>query len=117
MKNSYDHFIDSYASELQSGIEKFNTLKVDEIKEDDLASALNRIDNIYDVGVSDFFERALYSKTWPENELTIRAMADIALKNMNRYGTEMRQILNALEDFLQELSDYLPEEEDDEDDN
>jgi len=105
--NSYDNFIDSYAVELKKVITDFKSLDVKAITDEDIDKAYARVDNIYDKGVADHLTGFLTDR----KELSIRVLADIAHNNMNRYGTEMRQILNAAEDFIGELSDFLPEEE------
>jgi hypothetical protein len=106
---TYDNFIDSYAVELKEAISDFKKLDVDSITEEDLNNAYARVNNIYDVGVADKLESFLHNK----KQLCIREIADMGLNNMNRYGTEMRQALNALEDYTNYLRKYLPEEEDD----
>ena len=106
--NSYDNFIDSYAVELRNAISDFKKLDEFAITEADLEKAFNRIDSIYDRGVASKLESFLHNK----RNLTIRAIADMALDNSNRYGTEMKQALNASEDYVDSLSKYLPEEED-----
>ena len=107
-KTSYEEFIDNYACEMYSAIKRFESLDAKAILEnnDDLADILNKIDTTYDRGVCDFFERALCG-TKP---LSIVSMANEAVSNMNHYGTEMKMILNALEDFVDYLSKYLPKE-------
>lgn len=107
--STYDHFIDMYAVELKKAITDFKNLDTSKITEEDLNNAYHKVNNIYDRGVADDFERFLMDK----NRLTITALANIGFDNHNRYGTEMRQVLNALEDYVGELSDYLPEEDED----
>ena len=109
-KTTYENFIDNYAVDMSKLIKEFDSLDKKAILEDEsaLSHALDNIDNIYDSGVSDYFERCICGS---EN-LTIVSMADRALNNMNRYGTEMRQIINALEDLLHNLSKFLPEDDD-----
>ena len=109
-KTTYENFIDNYAVDMSRLIKEFESLDKKAILEDEsaLSHALNNIDNIYDIGVCDYFERCICGS---EN-LTIVSMADRALNNMNRYGTEMRQIINALEDLLHNLSKFLPEDDD-----
>lgn len=106
---TYDNFIDSYAVELKKAISDFKKLDEYTITEEDLKKAYDKVNGIYDRGVADEFERFLGDK----KRLTIVALANIAFDNHNRYGTEMRQILNALEDYVSELSDYLPDEDED----
>jgi hypothetical protein len=106
---TYDSFIDNYAVELKKAISDFKKLNTAKITEEDLEKAYDKVNGIYDRGVAEHFEGFLTDN----NGLTIVALANIAFDNSNRYGTEMRQILNALEDYVSELSDYLPEEDED----
>lgn len=110
MRTSYEDFINSYAAEVTSAVVTFDKLDTEAIIEngEDLQKACEKIDSIYDTGVSLFFERAIYGS----RDLNLTTLADLALQNMGRYGTEMKQILNALEDFTHYLRKYLPEEDD-----
>lgn len=114
MKTSYEQFIDDYAVELKQAITEFNSLNKKAIQDnpEDLNKAIERVDGIYDKGVVDYFLDCFDER----RELTITGLADLALKNMNNYGTEMRQVLNALVDFNHSLWLYLPDEEEEEDD-
>ena len=110
-KTSYEQFIDNYACEMSHAIRQFEALDADAIMDnnEDLAQTLCDIDNIYDRGMSDYFERALCGT----ETLCIISLATRAASNMNRYGTEMREALNALEDFNSALRKYLPEDDND----
>ncbi len=109
MKTSYEEFIDDNAMEMASEIRQFEALdtKAIIINETDLNQTLQDIDNIYDKGMSDYLERALCGT----ETLCIISLAERAASNMNRYGTEMIEALNALRDFNTSLRKYSSEEE------
>ena len=109
MKTTYEEFVDDNAVELASEIRQFEALDADAIIEnnEDLAKILCDIDNTYDAGISDCFERALCG-TQP---LSIISLSNRALDNMNKYGTEMCMILHALMDFNLALKEYSTDEE------
>ena len=104
MKTTYEEFIDDNAVEMISEIRQFESLDVKAILEnnEDLSQTLRDIDNIYDKGMCDFLERALCGN----HPLSIISLANRALENMNNYGTEMCETLNALHDFNQTLIEY-----------
>ena len=102
MKTSYEAFIDDNAMEMASQIRRFEALdaKAIIINEIDLNQTLRDIDNIYDKGMCDYFERALCGT----ETLCIISLATRAASNMNKYGTEMREALNALSDFNEAIT-------------
>jgi len=97
---SYEEFLTNYADEMSTAIRGFKKIKVNKLTDEKLDEAKEKIDNRYDKGVSDEFEGFLYNK----DRLSILSLANIALSNLNRYGTEMRMIISAIEDYTHVLS-------------
>ena len=110
MLNSYDQFIEDYGTDILSEIKRYKSIDEDSVVEEDLEKAEDKINNIYDTGVAGFFADGLFNK----DSVTLSSVADLGLHNMNRYGTEMRQALNALQDFNNSLRKYIQEDEDEE---
>ena len=110
MLNSYDEFLDNYSPDISEEIKKFKTIDENSMSEEDLANAEDKINDVYDIGVGEFFTNAIFDN----DRLNVREVADLALRNMNRYGTEMKQVLNALQDFNGYLSKYMQDEDEDE---
>jgi len=59
-----------------------------------ISAIMNHIDSTYDKPVAGLIDRILTGG----RDIDVKEVADIALDISNRYGTEMRQVVNALED-------------------
>jgi len=109
--DSYDDFIDNYASELKDAtiVLKKISEKVEsgEIDEAQLNEVLDKIENIYDQEVFNVVESALFGGYIP----TIRELANIGLDILNRHGTEMKMIINAIDDLSGYLGVFAEEDE------
>lgn len=108
-EGSYDEFIDKYASEIAKLKVAMKRLSQKVAKDQELGypvDALEEIGKIYDPPVLKSIERWIHSPS----EMTVRSVAQLGIDINNKYGTEMRQVINALNDLL---SDYMEDEEDD----
>ena len=102
---SYDDFLTNYAAEIKTAINQLKEMskKYDEFfekyGEDDYGKMMVDALKNYDKNVEDLIDGWL---TYP-NDISIRNIAESAIDNMNRYGTEMQMILYAIEEVYYEF--------------
>jgi len=98
-EGSYDDFLTNYGSEIKNAIVLLKKLQKKmmngEISEDEFASAMIKLEQIYDVEVMEFIDGAIFGI----EHVDTRNIANTAIENMNINGTEMSMILNAIDDI------------------
>jgi hypothetical protein len=111
-ESSYTDFLDHYREELDNAIKLLITLKDCDVEDDDqIQSRIESKLEVYDTNVPEQIERWIY-RTPTKDEIV-----DFAIRNQNRWGTEPRMVLSAIEDYADACEIYLDDEdEDDEDD-
>ena len=109
---SYDDFIDEYAKELKDATIVLKKIKdkieAGEIDEAELNEVLDKIEKIYDPEVFNVAESALFGGYIP----TVRDLANVGLEILNRHGTEMTMIINAIDNLSGYLGVFAEEDED-----
>lgn len=104
-EGTYEDFFIDYGQEIKEAITILKTIakeiKSGKIDEDDVFEALDKIAKIYDTEVVNFIERAAY-----DGNVDARDIANTAMDNMNRQGTEMKMILYAIEEVGDRLGVY-----------
>ena len=105
---SYEKFLQSYCTQLATAT---NVLK--HIKKSDNVDTkeliINDISKIYDKIVIDYIDKCI-DKDNIRTIISISEIADVALNNKNRNGTEMKMILNAIEDIYHSFCRHTGED-------
>lgn len=95
--STYTDFIERHATEVRSLLSKLR--KIDPLKiTDEQYSKLERKLSVYDPNVESSIEHWLFTQSVDVNDVYT-----LAADNLNKYGTETSQIVNALKDFLSVL--------------
>jgi len=95
-ETSYSDFVDIYSIELHAAVRKLKQLRKlfkNQEPTDEQYDELEKSLIVYDKNVLSTIEHWCYSYT------TVNNIANFAIENMNRYGTEPQQILNAIDDY------------------
>ena len=111
-ESSYNDFLDSYSEEINNAITLLIKLKKYEDSDDD--SIQNKLEKklvVYDTNVPETIERWIY-KTPSKDDIV-----NFAIQNQNRYGTEPKMILFAIEDYAEAFGVYLRDDEDEDEEN
>jgi hypothetical protein len=117
LAGSYDDFMTSYGNEIREAIDKLKliskAIKEGKISEEDLANTEGKLGMYDESAISSIFHW-VYLDTY---SIEPYLLAQTAIENMNRYGTEPRQLLYAIDDFARALNleDLYEEEDEDED--
>jgi hypothetical protein len=95
--SSYDDFIDNEGPEASKLIKKFKELKpkMRDFGDAEWNIVMKRL-NTYDKPVQSAIQHWVEGNGLP----TVRALADLGIEIQNKYGTEMRMSVQALEDFI-----------------
>lgn len=93
-EHHYGHKIFACLRILNNAREKF---RKGELDKDEIYSALEEVDKIYDEPVYQFIEDQVLNKF--TTGTTSSQITDLGLKVNHRYGTEMTQVLYAIQDF------------------
>jgi hypothetical protein len=110
-ESSYDDFLNHYREELDNAIKLLIKLKDCDIENDDqIQSKIERKLEVYDKNVPDQIDHWIYD-TPTKNEIV-----DFAIRNQNRWGTEPRMVLSAIEDYGDACEVYLEDEDEDDED-
>ena len=106
---SYYDFIADYGRDIKQLLNKAKTEAIRISKEAEgkpegtyeqlVGAKLKSVENVYDKPVVEFIEELLAS-AGDHFHYEVKDVADIALNINNHYGTEMRQVVNALEDVF-----------------
>ena len=98
-EGTYEDFFMNYSLEIKNALEILKQLakkfEKEELEEDDLVAALEKLEKIYDTAVTEFIAGSIYAGGY----IDARDLANTALDNMNRQGTEMQMILFAIDDL------------------
>jgi hypothetical protein len=112
---SYDEFLMHYGNEIQAVIKRIKEAHkkyaAGEITQEDINRGLDSISQ-YEKNLPQYFSSWVMT-----GDIEGREIADLALDNMNRYGTEMSQVVYALETFCDIMGIYEDEDEDEEEGN
>jgi len=95
--SSYDNFIDEYAGEMVDIKRMFREI-YDNASDEKIMDAFSKIEDRYDPPVVDFLDDYALTPNVP----TIKDIADVGLEINNRYGTEMKMVINAIYDLYDE---------------
>ena len=99
-QGSYEDFITDYGREVKSLSKKIQSIgkKFDsgKISEEGMEKAFKTIENRYDREAVSVIDGIMYDN----GRTDLREIAQIAVQMQNRTGTEMQQIVNAMEDFV-----------------
>ena len=90
---TYDDFMESYESEVNNLLKKLRSVKLDDTT-DEQWERIERKMNKYDKNVGETIQHWMLRR-----EIGAREVAQFAMDNQHKYGTEVKQIVNALEDF------------------
>jgi hypothetical protein len=90
--NSYESFLENYRSQLYTATKMLSYIKRSD-NTDLKEKCIDEISKVYDKEAVKCIKQCI-----THSEIHINKIADVALYNMNVYGTEMSQILNAIED-------------------
>ncbi len=102
--NSYDNFLVNHGQDLKTAKKQLDILSKNN-KLESIIEALEKIEKIYDKLVCNFIDNKIRRNN---SRTDISEIAECALQNMNRNGTEMRMILFAIE----EVYEHCIEEDD-----
>ncbi len=102
--SSYADFLSNYGSELRDLLRKLKKVDLNSISEEQWDKVEDRL-GVYDTNVSEAIQH------WVSVPVDVSDVAEFAIRNQDRWGTEPKQVLNAIEDFLQMVG---PEEEEEE---
>lgn len=102
MLNSYDQFLTTYAARLSEACKKLNELSILQ-SEDATFAKSEALENIrqYDFVIRSWIDNTI---AYPNRQVSVTEIATVALGNMNNTGTEMKQILNAIEELYDQIS-------------
>ena len=106
-ESSYSDFSNNYSEEIHNAITLLKKLKKFEDNADDSIQAkIERKLEVYDTNVPEMIERWIYN-TPSKNDIV-----EFAIRNQDRYGTEPKMILYAIEDYAEAFGVYSHDEED-----
>ena len=107
-ESSYSDFLANYAEEIENSINLLT--KLQDVKDCDQEKIEKRL-NVYDTNVISKIEDWIYD-TPNEKEI-----AEFALMNQDRWGTEPQMILYAIDDYATICGVYLQDDENDDENN
>jgi len=109
-ENTYTDFLVNYGSEIRIALLELNkvakAVEINSISRESFDKAYDYIEGIYDGPVVSFIEDAITNK----RSATAEDMASVGLQIQNRYGTEPRMVIYAIDDFCSRLN--LEDDED-----
>ena len=108
-EGSYTDFLMDYGQEIKDAIKKLRKLKDFELTEEIYDKLENSRFANYDTNVLEYIESWAY-----RGDLDAEQIADLGLRNQNTWGTEPKQILNAIDDFYDIVSKYAGVQEEEE---
>lgn len=116
-EGTYSDFISHHGSTVEKLLKKARQVSIDlanKMKgksEDEYIAAVNdkmgRVENVYDIPVVDLIDNLLTSGG--KSNIDLEAVARVAMNIQNQYGTETRQVVNALEDVFGEVGSDVEE--------
>ena len=103
--SSYDDFLSDYGNEAKKLLKELQSYKdkIDNLTDDQWKRIQDKM-KVYDKNVDSEIQHWMMTRG-----IEVRDIAQFAIENQNRYGTEARQIVNALEDFVNLLNRFLEE--------
>lgn len=112
---SFERFKNSYHKELfdlKKSLNKITPEMIDNLSEDDIKRIEDAMSN-YDKNVLSYIEHWVINPS----DFSIRDIVSLAIQNSDRFGTEPKMVLYAIEDYLDFFGINPFEEEDDEEDD
>lgn len=108
-EGSYDDFLDNYHDELKEAIVKLSALgKVYDEIDEKIGEEIEKKLSVYDKNVSKRIMDWIVASV--HRPIRKNDIADFALDNMNKYGTEMQMVLNAIDDYYDVVGKFVPVE-------
>lgn len=105
-EGTYEDFFMNYGEELKNAItilkEISKKIRNKELSEDDVIPVLDKLERIYDKKVVNYIGDSALG----QYSVDARDIAQIAIDNMNREGTEVQMILYAIEELGADLDIY-----------
>jgi len=93
-EGSYTDFLTSYGAELQTAVKKLKEIgEVYDYKIENLGDDLDKAMDPYDKNVGEQIE------SWVGGNVSIDEIAKFAIDNQDRYGTEPKMVLDAIDDY------------------
>jgi hypothetical protein len=106
-ESSYSDFLMNYSEEIREAIQILKKLskqyKNEKISDEIMLKSFNKLYGIYDKPNIDFIQGIIFRQ---EFHLDAEEIAKIGMEIQNRFGTEPRMVLNAIEDLNSNI-EYL----------
>lgn len=98
-ESSYTDFLTMNSEEIETAKDELKSIAVSVFKgdytESDVVDALSRLEQIYDPEVPE----AIFNWIEDKGNVTNRELAMLGIKIQDNHGTEMKMVLNAIDDF------------------
>lgn len=102
-ESSYTNFLTQYTEEIEETKEELALISADIYKgiysEDEVVEALSRLENIYDPEVVE----AIAEWVFADGKVSASELANLGIEILNKHGTEMQMVLEAIAEFSSEL--------------